>query len=61
MKKDNLLLLSSSTVFIWVLILVNYYGGGGGELGKWSLGKKIKNEELGEKMKKGKEKGRIIN
>ena len=33
--------------------------GGGGEY-KWSLGKKIKNEELGEKIKKGKEKGRKI-
>ena len=30
------------------------------ERGGWSLGKKIKNEELGEKIKKGKEKGRKI-
>ena len=34
----------------------NYYGRGGD--GRW--GKTMKNEELGEKMKKGKEKGRKI-
>ena len=34
-----------------------YYGGGGGE---WPLRKKIRNEELWGKMKKGKAKGRKI-
>ena len=32
--------------------------GGGGGGGEWLAGEKKKNEELGEKIKKGKEKGR---
>ena len=42
--------------FLGIYIMQNTMVGGGG----WSLGKKIKNEELGEKIKKGKEKGRKI-